>query len=64
MKRSCFNRVGTANPRVIADKKEATTGKNSKKLIATESASGFIRLSPPPPTPSPVSSQLPTIAWK
>jgi hypothetical protein len=49
--------------KATADKKEVTTGKSSKKVIATQSDSGFIRLRPPSilsPAPTVASSQLPT----
>jgi len=62
-------RYRKAQPRkAIADKEKATTGKNSKKGIATQSASGFIRLSPPLPiptaAPTAASSQLPTASME
>ncbi len=49
--------------KTAANKGEATTGKMSKKVMATQSASGFIRLSSPLtiPTPAPTAApnQLP-----
>lgn len=48
-------RYRKAHPnKATAVRGEATTGKMSKKIIATESSSGFIRLSPPPAIPTPI----------
>jgi hypothetical protein len=48
---------------IKASSDQPTTSKSAKKVVATDNFSGFIRLSPPPPTPSPIftaaSSQLP-----
>jgi hypothetical protein len=60
-----IGRYRKAQPhKAIADKEKAATGKMSKKIMADDSSSGFIRLSPPAPIPTPAptaaSSQLPT----
>ncbi len=49
--------------KATADKAVATTSKSVKKVVVADSSSGFIRLSPPVPIPSPAptaaSIQLP-----
>jgi hypothetical protein len=44
------------------NKAESTTNKATKAVVATDKPSGFIRLSPPSPipTPAPAANQLPT----
>lgn len=45
--------------KATVDKREATTSKAVKNVVAADRSLDFIRLSPSPPTPVPASSPLP-----